>query len=73
MAADPFLYEEPDPMKSRAIESSLWEISLLKNHVQPVVSKAAKFIDFNLQSIEYDLSEVLDNTSKDVSRGNSYQ
>lgn len=53
-------------MKSRAIESSLWELSLLKNHVQPVVSKAGRFIDHNLQSIEFDLSEVLENSSKDV-------
>lgn len=63
---DPFIMEEPEPMKSRAIESSLWEISLLKNHVQPTVAIAAKFIDTNLPSVEYDLSEVLDVTCKDV-------
>ena len=35
--ADVFLGEEGDPVKSRAIESSLWEVESLRNHFCPQV------------------------------------
>lgn len=66
VAADPFDNNEKDPLKSRATESSLWELSLLKQHVQPRVSSAVSFIDSNLPSVEWDLSQVLDKTSEQV-------
>lgn len=64
--ADPFLMDEPDPLKSRALESSLWELDLLKNHVQPKVAAAAKFLDTSMPSIEWDFREQLDSTYAQV-------
>ncbi|CAG9860582.1 unnamed protein product [Phyllotreta striolata] len=63
---DPYIMEERDPVKSNAINSSLWEIKSLQNHVQPSVSTAAKFINTPLPSVEWDLSTVLDKTGDDV-------
>lgn len=58
--------EERDPVKSNAINSSLWEIKTLQSHVQPSVSSAAKFINTPLPSVEWDLSKVLDKTGDDM-------
>ena len=41
---DPFLAREPDPMKTNAIESSLWEIETLQSHFHPNVSIIAKVV-----------------------------
>ena len=35
---DPYLADEPEPAKSRALDSSLWEIKTLGQHVLPQVS-----------------------------------
>lgn len=58
--------EERDPLKSNAISSSLWELQTLQQHVNPSVSTAAKFINSPLPSIEWDMSQVLDNTGDDL-------
>ncbi|CAH1104389.1 unnamed protein product [Psylliodes chrysocephalus] len=63
---DPYIMEERDPVKSNAINSSLWEIKTLQSHVQPSVSSAAKFINTPLPSVEWDLSKVLDKTGDDM-------
>jgi Protein involved in the nuclear export of pre-ribosomes len=39
---DPFDASERDPAKSRAIESSLWELNALEKHYHPAVSSMAK-------------------------------
>jgi U3 small nucleolar RNA-associated protein 19 len=39
--ADPFLETENDPLKTRAAESSLWELATLKNHYCPSVAQLA--------------------------------
>jgi U3 small nucleolar RNA-associated protein 19 len=36
---DPYLADEPQPAKSRAMDSSLWEIKSLCQHVLPQVGK----------------------------------
>lgn len=54
--------EEPDPLKSRALDSSLWELALLKNHVQPKIAAAAKFLDANMPPVEWDFREHLDSS-----------
>lgn len=59
--------EERDPSKSRAMESSLWELHTLQSHVLPGVSTAANFIYNPLPSVEWDLSQILEETSDDVS------
>lgn len=60
--------EESDPNKSRALESSLWEIQLLKNHVLPIISNASKsIISTPLPNVEWDLSNYLELKENDVS------
>lgn len=64
---DPFIMEEGDPRKSRALESSLWEVEALSQHVLPNVSGVAKNILKANQRTEFDLSQVLELTESDVS------
>lgn len=59
--------EERDPLKSQAIESSLWELQALQNHILPSVATAAKFINMPLPSVEWDMSRILENSADDVS------
>lgn len=66
MAADPYLENEKDPTKSQALDSSLWEIQMLQNHVLPRVASMAHFINNPLPSVEWDLSSLLDFTSDNV-------
>uniref|UniRef100_A0A182XBN4 CCAAT-binding factor domain-containing protein n=1 Tax=Anopheles quadriannulatus TaxID=34691 RepID=A0A182XBN4_ANOQN len=65
-SSDPYVMEERDPMKSKALESSLWEIAALQNHVLPSVASAARFISNPLPSVEWDLSEVLEISENDI-------
>uniref|UniRef100_A0A182K4S0 CCAAT-binding factor domain-containing protein n=1 Tax=Anopheles christyi TaxID=43041 RepID=A0A182K4S0_9DIPT len=65
-SSDPYVMEERDPMKSKALESSLWEIAALQNHVLPSVASAARFISNPLPSVEWDLSEVLEINENDI-------
>lgn len=58
--------EERDPIKSNAINSSLWEIQSLQNHAVPSVAMAARFINTSLPSVEWDLSKVLDDSGDDI-------
>lgn len=63
---DPFVMEERDPSKSRAMESSLWELHALQSHVLPGVGTAANFIYNPLPSVEWDLSQILEDNSDDI-------
>lgn len=65
-SSDPYIVEERDPLKSNAINSSLWELLSLQNHVLPGVASAAKFINNPLPSVEKDLGELLGKTSNDI-------
>lgn len=65
-SSDPYVMEERDPMKSKALESSLWELAALQNHVLPSVASAARFISNPLPSVEWDLSEVLEINENDI-------
>ncbi len=38
LASDPYLPDELEPAKSRAMESSLWELQTLAMHVLPQVA-----------------------------------
>jgi len=60
--------EERDPLKSQAIESSLWELQALQNHILPSIATAAKFINMPLPSVEWDMSKILENSADDVSK-----
>ncbi|RZC36232.1 CBF domain containing protein [Asbolus verrucosus] len=65
-STDPYIMEERDPIKSNAINSSLWEIQTLQQHALPNVATAARFINSPLPSVEWDLSKVLDSTGDDI-------
>jgi len=65
-AEDPFDFDEPDPIKSRAMESSLWEIKMLQHHVLPTVALAARFISKPSPKVAKDLDETLSLTYDDV-------
>lgn len=58
--SDPYNQTESDPVKSQAINSSLWEITLLQKHVVPEVANAARFINSSLPIMEFDLAPLLD-------------
>jgi len=57
---DPYDSDEADPSLSRAMESSLWEVKLLQDHVLPSVSSGAMFINNPLPNVEIDLGPLLD-------------
>lgn len=42
LASDPFLPDEPEPAKCRALESSLWEVDALRRHYLPAVARLAE-------------------------------
>jgi hypothetical protein len=60
--------EERDPLKSQALESSLWELQALQSHILPSVATAAKFISMPMPSVEWDMSKTLENVADDVSK-----
>ncbi|EFA09396.1 Nucleolar complex protein 4 homolog B-like Protein [Tribolium castaneum] len=65
-SSDPYIMEERDPVKSNAINSSLWELKSLQQHSIPSVATAARFINSPLPTIEWDLSRILDETGDDI-------
>ncbi|KFP16794.1 Nucleolar complex protein 4, partial [Egretta garzetta] len=60
MSEDPYIMEEEEPSKSRALESSLWEIRSLQNHYHPDVAKAAAVLNQSLSEMEDDISGLLE-------------
>ncbi|XP_070618750.1 nucleolar complex protein 4 homolog [Erythrolamprus reginae] len=63
MPEDPYNMNAKEPLESRALESSLWEIKTLQNHYHPDIAKAAEEINLPLSQMERDLSEVLESTA----------
>ena len=61
-----FIMDEPDPAKSKAVESGLWEIKTLQNHTLPQVAQAAKFINKSLPQMEWNIAEYLETTYEDM-------
>ncbi|XP_035827817.1 nucleolar complex protein 4 homolog isoform X2 [Aplysia californica] len=60
--SDPYLEDEEDMSKCRALDSCLWELQTLERHYDPTLSQKAK----KRQIQEEDLSVILDNTSSDI-------
>ncbi|XP_055936946.1 nucleolar complex protein 4 homolog [Argiope bruennichi] len=60
LSEDPFVFEASDPAESHALESSLWEIKTLQNHIIPEISRKAKILNHPLPSVELDFSSTLD-------------
>lgn len=64
---DPFCMEEPDPMKTGALESSLWEIQTLQSHYHPNVATIAKIISEQFTKQAYNIEDFLDHSYGSVS------
>lgn len=60
---DVYDINEKDPSKSRALESSLWEITALRNHADPSVSSYCQILEKDLtdrrRTAEIDIEEIL--------------
>lgn len=67
VASDPFDNDEEDLTKTRALESSLWEVKSLQTHWDERVIKAALFINKPLPIKETDLSELLELNLEELS------
>ncbi|KAJ5765715.1 hypothetical protein N7520_005274 [Penicillium odoratum] len=59
---DPFNPTERDPTRTRAIESSLWEIVTLQSHYHPNVASIARIISEQFTKQNYNLEDFLDHT-----------
>ncbi|BDD60171.1 hypothetical protein MPDQ_002778 [Monascus purpureus] len=59
---DPFDPSEPDPTRTDAIESSLWEIETLQSHYHPNVAAIARIISEQFTKQAYILEDFLDHT-----------
>ncbi|KAE8352001.1 CBF/Mak21 family-domain-containing protein [Aspergillus coremiiformis] len=59
---DPFDAEEPDPTRTNAIGSSLWEIHSLQHHYHPNVAAIARIISEQFTKQFYNLEDFLDYT-----------
>ena len=69
MERDPYNPDEPDPAKSGASDSYLWELQALERHVLPQVSQCAKNLSRRLNTQpdrEFDLGEVLELEMNDL-------
>ncbi|CAG8757004.1 4765_t:CDS:10 [Cetraspora pellucida] len=62
ISEDPYIFDEPDPMKSNAIASSLWELKTLQNHYLPNVATLAKIFQDKFNKPSYNLEDFLDRT-----------
>ncbi|KAF4213021.1 hypothetical protein CNMCM8980_000153 [Aspergillus fumigatiaffinis] len=59
---DPFDVNEGDPTRTKAIESSLWEIETLQSHYHPNVAAIARIISEQFTKQAYNLEDFLDHT-----------
>jgi len=67
LKSDPFLAEEPDPSKTCAVDSSLWEIKTLASHILPEVSSVARdLVEKGVRESEKDMSSSLETGYADL-------
>jgi U3 small nucleolar RNA-associated protein 19 len=59
---DPFDMDEPDPMKTCAIDSSIWEIETLQSHYHPNVATLAKVVSEQFTKQSYNMEDFLDHS-----------
>ena len=64
---DTFSMEEPDPMNTGALESSLWEIQMLQSHYHPNVATIAKIVSEQFKKPFYNLEHFLNHSYASVS------
>ncbi len=63
---DPFDINEPDPMETRALDSSLWELHMLQQHYNPHVATLANVISQQFTKQAYNLEDFLDHSYSSV-------
>lgn len=68
---DPFLAEEEDPMKTNAIDSSLWELVQMQSHYHPNVATIAKILSEQFTKQSYNMEDFLDHSYATVSVENN--
>ncbi|ODM21498.1 hypothetical protein SI65_02342 [Aspergillus cristatus] len=66
---DPFDPDEPDPTRTDAIESSVWEIVTLQTHYHPNVAAIARIISEQFTKQAYNLEDFLDYTYQGMLQG----
>jgi len=66
LRCDPYLEQEEDPAKSKAMESSLWEVKTLSEHLLPQVSSVAKNLLKGIGEQEADVSKSLETTWQEM-------
>ena len=59
---DPFNPQEADPMLTRAIDSSLWELETLTSHYHPNVATLARILGEPFTKRDYQLEDFLDHS-----------
>ena len=57
---DPYNAEEPDPAKSNALDSCLWELKTLQSHFYPSVSSLVEILEKPLGKQESDVTDYFD-------------
>jgi U3 small nucleolar RNA-associated protein 19 len=57
---DPFNNLEKDPLKTNAIDSSLWEMETLQSHYHPNVATLAKIFSQPFKKQSYNMEDFLD-------------
>ncbi|GAV04063.1 hypothetical protein RvY_14401 [Ramazzottius varieornatus] len=66
IAHDPYLIEESDMQKCRALDSSLWELKSHQSHHNPEVVKIAMMLSSELPTIEFDITEYLETSTEEM-------
>jgi len=67
LQSDPFLEDETDPYRTKALESSLWELHTLTSHLLPAVSSEANMlIEKGIREDEKDIADALENKAADM-------
>ncbi|KAJ5232972.1 hypothetical protein N7468_005928 [Penicillium chermesinum] len=66
---DPFDPNEADPMRTRAIESCVWEIESLQSHYHPNVAAIARIISEQFTKQAYNIEDFLDHTYQGMIQG----
>ncbi|KAL7754115.1 Maturation and nuclear export of 40S ribosomal subunits interacting protein [Sorochytrium milnesiophthora] len=60
VSADPFDFDEMDPAKCRAMDSSLWELQTLKSHYFANIATLAQIFEQKFTKERYDLEDFYD-------------
>ncbi|KAK9465924.1 CBF/Mak21 family-domain-containing protein [Lipomyces arxii] len=59
---DPFDDQEPDPLKTGALDSSLWELATLQSHYHPNVATLAKIMSEPFTKPTYNIEDFMDHS-----------